>query len=380
MLYEKPSQSTGTVTYLQGFLKALDTISCGRHKFFLFANPESYEFCKYHAPNYKTIIFPFSGKTRAIRTLMQFLLVPLYSRIYSLDVINFLGTTGSFCTGCASVQHVKTLHHYLYPDSLDRRKVQYLKLMLKPSIQCADLVIANSTFTKKGIIGRINKRSDRIVTINEAVDHSVFYPQKEKENCFEKLKKYGVTKPYILFVSTLWRYKNIEALIEALYYSNIEHDIVVLGDTTNIEYQKQIKQLVETRGIQTRVKMIGHIKNRSVVRDFYIGADLYVSPSLAETFGLTILESMACGTPVIGSKLTSIPEVAGNAAILFDPHNYKDIANCMEQVLTDPILKKKLVKLGYERAQKYTWEKTAKATLKAYELSILYHNLRKHIR
>jgi len=99
----------------------------------------------------------------------------------------------------------------------------------------------------------------------------------------------------------------------------------------------------------------------------YRNADLFVFPSLYEGFGLPVLEAMACGTPVITSNTSSLPEVAGDAAVLVDPYSVEDIADAMERVLTDPDLRTELSRKGKERAKQFTWEKCARETLKVYE-------------
>jgi glycosyltransferase involved in cell wall biosynthesis len=369
ILYEKPEKSTGTLTYLQGFLKALEAACGAADRLFLFANPRCIEFCREYAPNCHPIILPFTGMGRPARTLLQHLLIPLYARILKLDVVNFLGTTGAPLTGCATVQHVKTLHHYDNRESLDVLKVQYLKLMLRPSLRRAQVIIANSAHTKAGIIDRVGIQPGKIVVVPEAVDHAIFKPGNGNEHCRIKLEKYGIAKPYILFVSSLWRYKNLHTLIRAFSLAGIEHDLVVVGGIADSEYRTSLLNLMDRYGIRDRVKMVGHVKDRRVVRDFYTSADLYVSPSLAETFGLTILEAMACGTPVIASNTTSMPEVLGGAGLLFDPHNPGEMARCIRRVLYHPELRNDLIRRGLKRAEFYNWQNTARATRKAYDLS-----------
>jgi glycosyltransferase involved in cell wall biosynthesis len=119
---------------------------------------------------------------------------------------------------------------------------------------------------------------------------------------------------------------------------------------------------------------VGHVINRREIRDFYVGADVFVYPSFAETFGLTLLESMACGTPVVASNRTSIPEVAGNAAVLVDPDDLQGFTRALGEVLTDVTLRTSLIKRGLQRAQEFTWDRTAAETLKAYQLALDLRN------
>ena len=206
------------------------------------------------------------------------------------------------------------------------------------------------------------------------MDHSTFYPRKDDDGFRATLEKYRIEKPYLLFVSSLWPYKNAHGLIEAysmlLSRYQIPQSLVIVGGLTTGNYQLKLANRVKDLGIENRVQFLGHVVNRSEVRDLYVGADVFVYPSYLETFGLTVVESMACGTPVVASDRGSLPEVAGDAACLVDPDDHSAMTEAIWAILSDKSKRADYVSRGVRRAQQYTWERTASETLKAYELAV----------
>jgi glycosyltransferase involved in cell wall biosynthesis len=127
-----------------------------------------------------------------------------------------------------------------------------------------------------------------------------------------------------------------------------------------------IFETVKQLGLENHVHFMGFVPEDELPA-LYNGADLFVFPSLYEGFGLPVLEAMACGTPVITSNVSSLPEVAGNAALLVDPYNVDELADAMRRILSDPALAADLRARGLERAQQFSWERTAQETLAVYK-------------
>jgi len=124
--------------------------------------------------------------------------------------------------------------------------------------------------------------------------------------------------------------------------------------------------MVETLNLADSVRFLGPIDNTDLPA-LYAGADLFIFPSLYEGFGLPVLESMACGTPVACSNTSSLPEVAGDAALLFDPTDVDEMARVIHQLLGDQALRREMSAKGREQATRFTWERTAGETLAAYK-------------
>lgn len=374
ILSEVAGRSSGTETYLQGFLKGLANVNNAQHEFFLFVNSGCEEFYRPLDGRFHQVHLPFSNRRRPLRVLTQLSLIPYHARRLNLDVVNFLGTTGAPFVGCASVQHIKTLHHLEMPGVVDSRSEAFRKWAIGPSARSADVVVANCSYVRDATTRVFGVPLERVVTIPEAVDHAIFCPRREQDGFETTLVKHGVEKPYLLFVSSLWPHKNAHGLIEAyailLSRFHVPHKLVIVGGLPARNYDLELDRLVKKHGLESQVRFVGHVADRREVRDLYVGADVFAYPSYLETFGLTLLEAMACGTPVVASNRGSLPEVAGDAALLIDPDDHVGMANAIWAFLSDKTKKQVYIARGLARAREFTWERTAAETLRAYELAI----------
>lgn len=207
---------------------------------------------------------------------------------------------------------------------------------------------------------------DKITVIHLAAGEH-FRPQAEPV-IHSVLDRTGVRQPYILYVGSIEPRKNLIRLLEA--FAQLRHwstrwDLVVVGGR-NIWKSSPVGETTEKLELKHFVHFTGYIPD-SDLPGIYNGADLFVFPSLYEGFGLPVLEAMACGTPVITSNTSSLPEVAGDAALLVDPYNVEEIAAAMRHVLEDSALANDLRERGLEHAKKFSWEKTARQTISVYE-------------
>jgi len=166
---------------------------------------------------------------------------------------------------------------------------------------------------------------------------------------------FGFPSSYFLSVSNRKPHKNEFRLIEAFARANLgcEIQLVFTGDSN-----ADILRWVEERGVGSRVTFIGIVPEEKLP-SLYRGATALVFPSLYEGFGLPIVEAMACGTPVITSNTTAMPEVAGDAALLVDPRSVEQISRAMEQIVTDTSLRQRLRDTGFRQARQFRWSKTA---------------------
>jgi glycosyltransferase involved in cell wall biosynthesis len=179
-------------------------------------------------------------------------------------------------------------------------------------------------------------------------------------------RRFGLNEPYILYVGALTLRKNIARALEAFAELNSSHPglcFVLAGPST---WKKTpIASLLERLGITERVLLTGPLTDDDLPA-LYNGADLFVFPSLYEGFGLPPLEAMACGTPVVTSNASSLPEVVGDAAITVDPYDVDALSGAMRRVLTDPCLRDEMRQKGLARASGFTWERTARETVSVY--------------
>jgi glycosyltransferase involved in cell wall biosynthesis len=231
----------------------------------------------------------------------------------------------------------------------------------------ADLVIVPSETTKADVVYQLQIAPERIVVIPWGCDER-FQPQGDPTRLAVVQRKYRLPRRYLLFVGTLEPRKNLTTLLKAYAMLRAEGPdkdvkLVVVGRKGWL--YAEVFETMQALALHQDVLFTDFVDDADLP-DLYRGALLLVLPSLYEGFGLPILEAMASGVPVIASNTSSMPEVAGEAALLIDPRNPQAIAEGMAQVLADEQLRKTLTQRGLARAQCFTWENVAQRTLALY--------------
>lgn len=238
---------------------------------------------------------------------------------------------------------------------------------IKQCLNWTDLVIAVSESSKRDIIKYLAVEPERIYVTPQASRYSSNYLSAERAEKLQNSYSYDFSKPYLLLVSTIEPRKNIISLIRAFNLlkekHKIEHQLVLIGQK-GWRYQSIFKS-IENSSWKHHIHCLGYLPDELVAL-FYAKADVFVYPSYYEGFGLPVLEAMTLGTPVITSNVSSLPEVAGDAAILIDPHNFPQLADAILKVISDSQVRQELIQKGKERAKLFSWERTAKETINAY--------------
>jgi glycosyltransferase involved in cell wall biosynthesis len=310
------------------------------------------------------ITFPWSNEHRVLRTASEHLLSPVLIPRHDVDLLST--TIAPLVNSTRSlVIHMKTMHAYTTPEALGLGARTYRRLNYQRSVRLADAIIVNSTSLRSEIDEYLEVEPQKISLIYEAVDHDIFKPGSD-DAARAHLAPYGVSQPFILFVSSLWRYKNCDGLLRAWRLARHElggRQLVVVGAERDQRYGAELHELAFELGIVDDVVFVGGVPNEETVH-FYQAADLLVYPSFNETFGLPILEAMACGCPVVTSNVSSMPEVAGGAAILADPHDPNSIARSILKVAGSGV--PRLRADGIRRAQQFSWGAVAEGTLDVY--------------
>jgi glycosyltransferase involved in cell wall biosynthesis len=255
---------------------------------------------------------------------------------------------------------------YRHPEFLKPEWVISLKQKVAVSAKRADMIIAVSDFTKGEIIDLLNFPEERIRVIHNGIS-PFFHPVDDIEQIKRVKAKYGIDRPYILFVSNIEPKKNIETLLHAFVKlrntSDFDCLLVIVGKKA--WYFKAIWDVVKRLHVEKDAIFTDVVDDESLPY-LYGSAELFVFPSFFEGYGIPVIEAMACGTPVIASNRTSIPEIAEDAAILIDPVNADEIADAIYRVISDTSLRDHLIRKGFERAKRFSWEKTARETLALY--------------
>jgi len=231
----------------------------------------------------------------------------------------------------------------------------------------ADRIITISEFSKDEIIKHTEIPAERIDVVYCGVDRDVFYPKRDRS----PLGELGIheNQKVILYVGSEEPRKNLETLVEAIAYIRQEiPDIVLLkvGSPGMGGDRKKTLTLIKTHHLEDNVIFTGDVSEYKLAK-YYNIADLFVFPSLYEGFGLPIIEAMACGCPVIASNTSSIPEVVGNAAIMVNSSNPKEIAKAALDLLTQEEKRMEVIEKGLSRVLKFDWDAAAKKTILIYE-------------
>ncbi|MFZ5351216.1 MAG: glycosyltransferase family 4 protein [Bacillota bacterium] len=268
---------------------------------------------------------------------------------------------------CSYVVTVHDLIPYTMPETCGKSYLDRFLEQMPYILEAADRIITVSEYSKQDIIRFFKTPADKIKVTHLAADSR--FKLMNKDAAWSVLKeKYSYDNKYILYIGGFSPRKNVEGLLDA--YKRIcgelpeKYDLVMLGASKDNHYE--LNKRICDLGLEDRVVLTGYVPYEHLPY-FYNCADLFVYPSFYEGFGLPPLEAMTCGTPVITSNVTSIPEIVGDGAVTIDPYDNELLSETMYNVLTDAEKKNKLIENALRRAYNFSWKKTAIETIKVYE-------------
>jgi len=270
---------------------------------------------------------------------------------------------------------VVTIHdcvHILFPPENASRFHNYRQYMqTKRVVNRAAQVIAVSNSTRDDIVNIFRVDPSKVTVIHNALDNR--FRQSEEEDAAQVLERYQLKDPFILYSGRIRPHKNVDRLIEAFAVLKSELGdsgplgnlkLIIIGD--ELSQHQYLRLTVVRSGVQQDVRFFGFVPY-PILKVFYQSAALFAFPSLYEGFGLPPLEAMACGTPVVCSNVSSLPEVVGDAAILVNPENVFDIARGITDMLLDEELRARMIRRGREQAARFSWSWTARQVLEIYQ-------------
>lgn len=297
----------------------------------------------------------------------RYFTLPRKLKTYSLDMVHDPYELGPF-TFSQPYQKVITVHDLtplIFPKLFKKMDVILHRLLLKKTIDRADKIITVSYHSKNDLIKYLNVPEDKIEVIYNGKGES-FQPM-NKEEIDDINKKYQLPHEFILSVGGLHPIKNIPRLLQAYNLAlkdGLKHKLVIVGNP--MDRSHEIFRTLKVLGIEEKVIFTGPVSEKDLVA-LYNAADLFVYPCLYAGFGLPPLEAMACGTPVITSNNSSLPEVVGDAGLFINPYNTKELAQSINSLLGEEKTRKKLIKKGLKRSELFKWSDTAIKTLEVYE-------------
>lgn len=331
---------------------------------YLVVSPKSHPLHQGYGPGVRYITYPWSNERRWPRTLSEHLYTPVRLPLSQIDVFNTL-MAPLLKIPRGLVMHLKTMHAFTTPGALSPQVRLYRQMSYPRSVRLANAVIINSESLRSEVQRYLEVDPAKLKLIPEAVDHDLFTPGDAGVARAQIAAEYGVTKPFILWVSALRQYKNCEGLLRSWAIVRDElpgRHLVIVGSGQDEAYVASLHALTAELGVSDDVVFVGGIPLAETVR-FYRAADAFVYPSLNETFGLPLLEAMACGCPVVTSDTTAMPETAGGAAVLADPKDPASIARAIVEAVNGSA---RLRELGFKRAAEFTWATTGARTLDVY--------------
>jgi len=296
------------------------------------------------------------------RILWEQIVAPMVSARASLDVlfcpVNVVPLSGLV----PSVVTVHDLAFLAYPEAFSTAKRRYLTAMTRLSVRRARHIIAVSAHTRDDLVYHFGVRPERITVIPNAADER-YRPADTADDIARFKAANNLPDRFILFVGTLEPRKNLRRLIEAFALLSSDDPSVKLAIVGASGWlTSDLAPLVQSRGLSDRIIFTGYVSDDDLPR-WYQAATVFCYPSLYEGFGLPVLEAMACGVPVVTSRTSSLPEVAGDAALLIDPTDVRGLANTLQSVLADDARRQAMSAAGIARSHAYSWERTAAATL-----------------
>ncbi|MGB2878861.1 MAG: glycosyltransferase family 1 protein [Candidatus Omnitrophota bacterium] len=286
----------------------------------------------------------------------------------NIDILHIPGFAGPMIKG--KYKKITTVHDLIgmiYPGNLSPVSRFYWQKWLPACVRNSDMIIAQSECTRKDIMRLLNVPAEKIRVILQA-SREDFRRIEDDEKLAAIRDRYGLPSEFVLSVGTIEPRKNITGLVEAFadYVKEADRDLkLVLVGKKDWGYGDVEKKIRES-GLGSKAVFVGYVPD-SDLPAIYNLAKFFVLPSFYEGFGLPVLEALSCGKPVISSNVSSLPEITGDAAILVDPHDIRQLREGIKRVDGDSSFRSELSNRALEHAKKFSWKETAVKTLEVYK-------------
>src|SRR5437870_5195040 len=285
-----------------------------------------------------------------------------------VDVLHVQYTAPPFAP-CPIVTTIHDLAFEHLPETFNRRSWMQLRLTVRRTARRSAQIITVSEYSRQDICKTYRIPSERIRVTPEAASEK-FFPVTGGTELKAIRETYGIERDYILSLCSIQPRKNLIRLVEAYSLlrkssADVKPPQLVLAGKRGWRDHETLRA-VKRESVADDIVFTGYVAEKHL-NALYSGATCFVYPSYFEGFGLPILEAMKCGTPVVAGNRTSVPEVAGEAAVLFDPFDTNSLVDAFQRLLPDPEFRATLSAKGLQRASEFTWKTTARLTLEVYE-------------
>ncbi len=322
-------------------------------------------------PNLHLIVLP--NISPSMRLLWEQISLPRLAKSHQVDLLHSLHYTMPLAYRGRIVVTFHDMTFFLFPHHHTLLKRYIFRFFIRTSSRHAVALIADSESTRQDAIRLVGVRPDKIFTAQLGVTQE-FRPIRDNAILQHARQKYHLPEHFLLYVGMIEPRKNLPTLLQA--YATIadqmpDHRLVVVGPKGWMV--ENILQQTGRLNISDKVHFTGYVE-RADLPGIYNMADVFIYPSVYEGFGLPVLEAMACGTPVITSNVSSMPEIVGDAGVLLTPNDSQALAQALLELINDPVYRQRLSTKGLERAAAFTWDRTAEKTVAVYR-----HVLRQEI-
>ena len=351
----------GIGTYIRNLLRelaALDTET----EYVVLTKPRDMEVVSVLGQNFRAV--PDSSGQYSIAEQLS---VPIAVRRERLNLFHATHYVLPALTPSKSVVTIHDCIHLMFPEyTRNRLRHAYARAALYTAAHKSDRIFTVSEQSKRDILKFFNVPPEKIVVTPNAIDDRFSAPPSE-EHVVQTRERYQLSQSYLLYVGNIKPHKNLERLIEAFHLvrsqGRSELELIIIGD--EISRLQSLRRAIHKYDIHRYVRFLGYVPDKTLAV-LYRLASVFVFPSLYEGFGLPPLEAMASGTPVVTSNVSSLPEVAGNAAVLVDPYRADSIADGILSILRSTHLRDTLRARGLERAQEYSWARSVRKVHEVY--------------
>lgn len=319
------------------------------------------------SPRFKTVRVSVPSHLKLFRILWQQTSLPLKLAMGQYDLLHAPGYTAPFCSDIPVVVSVYDLIALDHPELCPVRNRLHFGIFIPAAIRKAIGIIVPSEQTRRDIESRFPFAASKIKVIQLGVS-DMFHPEPDSIKIEQAKQRYGISHRYILFVGRLEAKKNLVCLVDAFHllktHNSISYKLVLAG--CKGYGAEAIFRQIRSHGLESEVIITEGVSEGDLPL-LYNGADVCVFPSLYEGFGLPVLESMACGTPVVISNRGALPETAGGCALIVNSLTPVALAEGIQKVLTDHGLRRTLIEKGLSHASLFTWTSCVQRIERFYE-------------
>lgn len=352
----------GIGTYIRNLVRQLARLDHDT-EYVLLCRPDDVDPLKQLGPNFRPVI-----ETAGNYSLSEQLRIPLALRRERVSLFHAPHYVLPPLVPCRAVVTIHDCIHLMFPQYLRHRAAHgYARMSIRMAAHRATRIMTVSESSKRDILRFVDTEPSKIDVIYNSYDDR-FSREPREEDVVRVRERYQLQDEFVLYAGNVKPHKNVERLIEAFQLvrrRGLDHlKLVIIGD--EVSHYAALRRAVHRYNLHKYVRFLGFMPEDTLAIMYRL-AGLFVFPSLYEGFGLPPLEAMASGTPVVVSNVSSLPEVAGDAAILVDPYDAADIADGIARVLTNDDLRREMRRRGLARARQFSWEASVRRVREIYQ-------------